>query len=367
MEQQKNDKLDTVFFPRLGMNYICESMTDVIEYKMSGKERIDLYVCAQTNSYPHMGTLVNFMIAFSLAEKYEKHFGVPVTITADLLDNTKGEIMTVNDIRYFKSMTDTYIDGVGDPLSEMYMVYFRQLLDKLKSMYSRDYSIRTYSEFQSIKEVRGNLVRVFKDEEYFAELFNPVQKKIRIRFPCPYCKYIEERAEKLNVTVQDNGILLEDTCFAHGKINTFISADNDAYFDSNVPLRNIVRGAYFIDKDRKENCLSVIVEGADWAGLWPVRIYAEGLMRLGYNEMPNFIFTPQILDWAGTKLSKRMYVGNSAYRKMYKNGLINISSLEKDFGSDVYQKLYDEINKWVDEPKRFFRDYTVEYFEQILS
>lgn len=359
--------MSTVFYPRLGMNYICNDMTQVIENKMYGKKQIDLYVCAQPNSYPHIGTLINFMLAFSLANMYEAHFKVPVTITADLLDNSKGEIMQVDGVRYFKSMKDTFIDGVEASLSDMYMVYFREMLDRLKKMYGRNYKIRTYQEFQSIKPVRENLVKVFENEEFFAELFNPVQKKIRLRFPCPYCGYIEDVSKNLSVTLENDGIQLENTCFAHGKIFTKISPDNDAYFDSNVPLRNVIRGAYFIDKDRAENTLSIIVEGADWAGIWPIRIYAEGLMKLGYNEMPNFIFTPQILDWAGTKLSKRMYVGNSAYRKMYKNGLINITTLEKDYGSEVYEKLYREINSWVSEPKRFFRDYTVEYLEEVLK
>lgn len=44
------------------------------------------------------------------------------------------------------------------------------------------------------------------------------------------------------------------------------------------------------------------------------------------------IYTPTILDWSESKLSKRMYVGNSAYREYLKEGLINYSEFYNQYG-----------------------------------
>ncbi|CPS60009.1 Uncharacterised protein [Chlamydia trachomatis] len=50
---------------------------------------------------------------------------------------------------------------------------------------------------------------------------------------------------------------------------------------------------------------------------------------MGYNQIPTLIYTPQILDRSGSKLSKRKYVGgDSAYRGMYDEYIVNISLIK---------------------------------------
>lgn len=110
-----------------------------------------------------------------------------------------------------------------------------------------------------------------------------------------------------------------------------------------------------------------MVDGNDWAGIWSLRVYTEGLFALGYKEVVNMIFTPAVVDWAAAKLSKRMYIGNKVYRELNKQGLINIISLEDDYGQEVYYKLWCEFQCWVKDTRRFLRDYSAEYLDLILS
>lgn len=82
-----------------------------------------------------------------------------------------------------------------------------------------------------------------------------------------------------------------------------------AHADLRCRLRNLMRGVSIIENDKIESSLSIVFEGADWGDVWPLRVYCEGLKVLGYSEIPTLIYTPQVLDRSGSKLSKRMYVG----------------------------------------------------------
>lgn len=80
------------------------------------------------------------------------------------------------------------------------------------------------------------------------------------------------------------------------------------------------------------------------------------------------IYTPQVLDKSGSKLSKRMYVGgDDAYRKMYDEYVVNISLLKDSLGADIIKKLWSVLSDWAVDPKFFFRDYTVDFLLSIIG
>ena len=153
----------------------------------------------------------------------------------------------------------------------------------------------------------------------------------------------------------------------HGDYESLIDSNSVDKFDMNVPLRYLVKILYLMNYDKLNNTLSVIVDGGDWSGMWPLRVYMEPLLKMGLSDVPNVIYTPTILDWSGSKLSKRMYVGNSAYREYLKEGLINYSEYYNQYGEKGFERLYNEINGWVLEPKKFIRDYTIDYIDAILN
>ena len=62
--------MKNVYYPLAGMNYIIDSLPQILKNKKpEEKKEIILYLSAQVNSYPHIGTLVNFISAFALAKQ----------------------------------------------------------------------------------------------------------------------------------------------------------------------------------------------------------------------------------------------------------------------------------------------------------
>lgn len=83
-----------VYYPLAGMNYIINDLSQIIENKMEGKREIVLWLSAQVNCYPHIGTLTNFTSAFALAKHFQNYFNLPVKIVVELLESVtipKGE------------------------------------------------------------------------------------------------------------------------------------------------------------------------------------------------------------------------------------------------------------------------------------
>jgi len=306
------------------------------------------------------------MSAFAIGEHLQKAYNKSVKVIVDLLTNNPGETLVVDGIKYFRSLNDTIIDG--KKATEKYKKYFEEMLLEISTLSSINYEIRLYEEFQKDKVIRKVLIDVLKNKDSFTKILSPTENRLHIRFPCPKCNYTEKSAENLSIEFLDDGnVKLVNKCFEHGEISTILSEFNEEYFDMNVPLRNFVRGASFLEKDKKEKSLSILIDGNDWAGIWTLRVYTEGLFILGYREPLNMIFTPAIVDWAATKLSKRMYIGNSAYRELNRQGLINITNLKNDYGQDAYNKLWEEINSWIIDTRKFFRDYSVDYLDMILT
>lgn len=50
-----------VYYPLAGMNYVIDDLAQIIENKMDGKDEIHLWLSAQVNCYPHIGTMTNFI------------------------------------------------------------------------------------------------------------------------------------------------------------------------------------------------------------------------------------------------------------------------------------------------------------------
>lgn len=65
-------------------------------------------------------------------------------------------------------------------------------------------------------------------------------------------------------------------------------------------------------------------------------------------------------DWSGAKFSKSLYVKNDAYKN------IN-SAFIKTYGKSGFEKLWYEVESWIKDPKKFSRDYSIEYFQILME
>ena len=359
--------MKNVYYPLAGMNYIINDLAQIIENKMKDKKEIVLWLSAQVNCYPHIGTLTNFISAFALAKHFKEYFNVPVKIKVELLESVTGEEQIINGHKYYKNL-DNVLTEDGISIKEKYLPYFKDILNKLSEKDKIDYEIRFFYDYQKDPLVKQSLIEVMNNYELLKYTLDPKDGQIRLRFPCPKCGLTEKHL--LNTKIEDisnEHIKMKSICPYHGEYSINIDKNSTDLFDMNVPLRYLVKILYLLKKDKEENSLNVIVDGGDWSGIWPLRVYMEPLLKLKYSDVPSIIYTPTILDWSGSKLSKRMYVGNQAYREYLKEGLINYSEFYNQYGEVGFQRLYNEINNWILEPKKFIRDYTIEYMDAILN
>ena len=356
-----------VYYPLAGMNYIIDDLAQIIENKIEGKKEIVLWLSAQVNSYPHIGTMTNFISAFALAKHFNKYFGLPIKIIVELLESVSGEEIIINGHKYYKNLERVLIEHENITIQEKYLPYFEDILSRLKNKDGIDYEIRFFYDYQKEPLVKKSLIKVLNNYELLKDTLDPKSGEIRLRFPCPICGLTEKHLWKTKIEqINEELVCMSSICPEHGKHSIRIDRDSCDKFDMNVSLRYLVKILFLLESDKENDRLSVIVDGGDWSGMWPLRVYMEPLLKLNYTDVPSIIYTPTILDWSGSKLSKRMYVGNKAYQEYFKEGLINYSEFYNQYGEDGFDILYNEINSWVKSPKKFIRDYTIEYMDSVL-
>lgn len=356
-----------VYYPLAGMNYIIDDLAQIIENKVGDKKEIVLWLSAQVNCYPHIGTLTNFTSAFALGKHFREYFGLPVKIVVELLESVTGEEQCIEGHRYYKNLENVMTED-GLTIREKYLPFFVDVLERLKEKNNIDYEIRYFYDYQKDFLVKKSLIKVIENYDMLKDTLDPKSGEIRLRFPCPQCGLTEKHLWRTQINeITNEAICMSSYCPLHGVYSIKIAENSNDKFDMNVPLRYLVKILYLLESNKVNNVLNVIVDGGDWSGMWPLRVYMEPLLKLGYTDVPSIIYTPTILDWSGSKLSKRMYVGSQAYREYYKEGLINYSEFFKQYGEDAFDTLYEEISSWIMYPKRFIRDYTIEYIDAVLN
>ena len=107
-------------------------------------------------------------------------------------------------------------------------------------------------------------------------------------------------------------------------------------------------------------------DGGDWSGVWDLRIHCEAMNLLGYQYNTPRLFCPVITDWSGAKFSKSLYVENNAYAYL-PIGFKDYNEFISIYGYEGLVVLYNEIASWVKSPNKFFRNYSIEYIENILK
>lgn len=274
------------------------------------------------------------MSAFALAKHLKQYYNKPVKIIVELLESVTGEEATIDGNKYYKNLDSVKTES-GKTIKEKYLPYFKDILDKLKKLDNIEYEILFFYDYQKNPLVKKSLIKVINNYELLRYTLDPKNGEIRLKFPCPKCGLTEKHIHntKIKIVTKDK-LSAESFCPKHGIYLSEISENSIDKFDMNVPLRYLVKILFLMETDRLNDTLSVIVDGG---------------------------------DWSGSKLSKRMYVGNSAYREYLKEGLINYSKFYNQYGEVGFTRLYNEINKWILEPKKFIRDYTIEYIDAILK
>ena len=353
-----------VFYPPVGIAHVTNKLSDLILYKYNGQKKIIINTSAQPNSSPHLGTITTLMTAFALASKIRDDLKVEVEVQFDELENSPAETMEYNEEIYYKDQRHSFVDQ--ESKEQINMKRFKEILEKLSVFANVPYSIRSYNEFQSNRYVRRTLINIINDKEYFKKLLFPSTSDLHIRTICPVCGLGKKTIKKLEEKHNQNELILKGNCPIHGLYEINITEESQEYIDINTQLRDLTKGVTMLEEDKINNTLTIMLDGGDWSGVWAQRMHTEGLVRLGFTGFPIRFFAPIILDWSGAKFSKSLYLENDAYKDINR-AFINYDSFIECYGNKGIDTLWKEVKSWIEEPKKFFRNYSVDYLQAIIE
>ena len=353
-----------VFYPPVGIAHITNKLSDLILYKYKGQKKIIINTSAQPNSSPHLGTITTLMTAFALASKIRGDLKVETVVQFDELENSPAETIDYDGEIYYKDQRHSFYNQKSK--EEINMKRFKKILKQLSVFSNVPYVIRSYNEFQSNEYVRQTLINIINDKEYFEKLLFPSASDLHIRTICPTCGLGKKAIKKIEEKHNMNEMILKGFCPIHGSYEVKVTKNNTEYVDINTQFRDLTKGVAMLEEDKKSNTLTIMLDGGDWSGIWAQRVHTEGLVKLGYTEFPIRFFAPVILDWSGAKFSKSLYLKNEAYKDI-NSAFINYDNFIEYYGEKGMDRLWNEVKSWIDDPKKFFRDYSVDYFQMIME
>jgi len=355
-----------IVYPPVVIAHISKDIKDLYAPKIQNKDLVQIHYSAQLNGHPHMGTLTSLATAFAAGEYLHQEYNIPQIIKFEALENAPGDKLERDGVNYCRMLSDSIKNG--KPLSEIYLQSFLEVLNHFSTNTKVPYEIESYREFQSHLVVRETLLKILSREEEFAPFIAPSEKRLRVRFPCPECKFMEKDSLSTKI-IQSNdkyNLTLESNCYNHGPHTINLSPSSQDFVDFNTSIRNVIKEAKFIEDARKANAFNLMVDGGDWIGM--AYQVANSLDLLGYRfkDMPTRLFTPIIEDWSGAKFSKSVYVSAGTYADIPEE-FVNYDILKSKWGNEGLNKILQEARSWVRDSKKLFRNYSIEYWQNIFK
>jgi len=361
---EESDK--PLVYPPVVLAHIVNSLRDYFSSKIKGKSSVDIHYSTQLNGHPHMGTLTSLGTSFAIGEYIQKEFGLPAIIKFEALENAPIEKNQIGDREYCRMHSHHYVGGVL--LSEVYMASFREVFDYFSKNTGVNYEVESYEEFQRNPFVRKTLLEIISREEEFIPFIAPSEKVLRIRFPCETCN-VMEKTSKDSVIVDNHApdyVLYRSRCPEHGEFEIKVSPQDGNIIDFNTSIRNVIKEAKFIEDARGSNAMNLMVDGGDWTGMAFQVMQSLDLLGYRIGDLPVRIFTPIIEDWSGAKFSKSVYVKEGTYKHVPAE-FLDYKKLQDTFGVSGLEVVLEETRKWVEDPKKLFRNYSVDYLRKVFN
>ena len=347
---------DTVYNPLGGGSYVFEK--DIVNFllKKFDKDKVVISIGAQPNSSPHLGTLIVFSIAFSLAKKMKEiKPNKGISILFEVVDTAPSEIIEIDGIKYQKSLKNT--GKINNNFSD-----YIEILEYFKNLTNINYNIRFQSDFNRQKYIYPIVSKIIKNKEVLSPILDPKYEKLRIRVACPKCGLVDKNG--INTEFEGDNII--SYCPKHGKFITNIKIESHR-LEYNTPIRNLVRGITYgmHNEDGEQDYQIMRITGSDYAGFYQEELLYKpaSIIKFPIEKLPPILYTPLILDWSGAKLSKSLYVKEGAYSDL-PTYLINYEYMKNSFGIKGLDIINNITNEWIDKPYLLFRHYSVYYFKK---
>ena len=353
-----------VYYPPVGIAHISHSIFDLLEDRLRKAKSLQCAFITQPKSNPHLGTVVVLMVTFAVAKHLQRIFNLQTHVLIDMLDNSPVKTFVQDGKEYSLCLSHSTIDGV--PASEYNMRPIFEMADLLRKRTGIKYKVRRYKDIQNDAGFRDGMIEILRRREEFIPVVSPSEHRLRIRPICKKCGLVDKRALSVEFYDDKENPYLVAVCPNCGSFRTYLLDGNDV-IDANTPVRTILRSVAFVEQFRESNTATVIVNGKDWAGVWMQRVYFDGLALFGYTgrQIPMNLFSPLILDESGAKLSKTIYLQENAYSNL-EPVWVSASAFIQGFGEMGVHRLFTEVTSWVEEPRKFFRNYSVSYLQNLF-
>jgi hypothetical protein len=352
-------------YPPVVLAHIVTSIEDQFKPKVKGKDCVHLHYSAQLNGHPHMGTLTSLATAFAVGELMTRKFNIPAELKFEALDNAPIDKRIIDGKEYCLMHRHSIVNGLSK--ADLHWSSYEKILDYLKNQTGVSYTTEDYPTFQANPFVRSKLVEIINRKDEFLPFISPSERLLRVRFPCPKCQYMEKTSRDSKIIRKDeSSVTYKTICPSHGSFQVEISPDNDALVDFNTSIRNVIKEARFIEEARNKNAVNLMIDGGDWIGM--AMQIANSLDLFGYriSDLPLRVFTPIIEDWSGAKFSKSIYVNEGIYDGVPEE-FVNFERFNKTFGERGLDITLQEARDWAGNPKKLFRNYSVEYLRKIYN
>lgn len=284
------------------------------------------------------------MIARRMAD-----LGMEAVVMCDLWNRAKGEEMTVDGVVYQRGLHDT-------GKLQTYLHGYERLLKDLSERYGVRYKVRLEEEFLSMDGIPQVLQKVIRDRESLAKHLAPSTGSLAIRAGCPHCELVDKYG--VNNRYSADGLEVSFHCRVHGRFSYSTQKDPQRFL-FNCQLFNLILGYFY--ENAPYNWIEIC--GSDYAGFWQ-----EQLLWRFLSKPAIIVYTHLVSDWLGNKVFKSLYQQKTAYDYLVKADqeyLLSYEVLGRE-GKDI-SLLWREIELWVDQPYRLFRDYTLHYLHLLFQ
>lgn len=358
---------------------------------------IMIHAGAQPNNSPHCGTLVVFCYAFAVARAIRNRMEAraagsrtpPVSVEITFVDTApvNSEGIEIDGIHYQRSYRD--VPGALDTR----MGDYREVLSVLSAWSDTPFSIAFQSDFFSHPAMPSLVRYLIANHQTLGRQLSPKHGTLALRAACPEpgCGLAEKHG-RLNQYQQpgsadDDDATITFHCPRHGPHAVSAArAASVARLEANAPTCNLLRSmVHLLDSSSSSSGRHhVRVTGADYAGTYqeaflhrPLAAWttasssssgaAAGAVR---GRTPHILYAPLVVDWSGAKLSKSLYVretgGYGAMALLGTDGLCSYARLKARVGEAGLRRLWDEVGRWVADPRRLFRCWSVEYLQRVV-
>lgn len=340
---------------------------------------VSVHFGVQPNNSPHVGTQVCIMLGWRLAESLGRECqGRKVNVVLDLVDTAPSPFekdaeggSTVPE-GYQRSLRDSNRAGGN---GSKHLPAYKNIMEELAALTGdTPGEVKTQTDLNRNINTPRIVQAIVQNRDLLGPLLCPKRGRICLRAACPVadCGLADKHAAFNDYSIPN---LVSFRCPVHG--NHFVdltSPDEVARLEFNTPLRNLVRNFVFA---LDTTALHIRVTGSDYAGSYQL-ISDRAFHLLAPHVQPSAtpankvllppftLFAPLIVDWAGSKLSKSLYVETGAYEYLVQAGHDWLLSLDRmrEVGKDP-KILYDEVGRWLADPKQLFRPYSIEYILQV--